>query len=125
VEEPIKVLLGNRSQTVRLLLTSLLRDDDRFEIVAEVPSGAEMLERSSDADLVVVDVVLEDRDGFSVIEDIRGIRPDLPVVVFAAVDPPYLRAEADARGASGYFTHETAPAKLLDGFVAAVRSEIA
>lgn len=118
---PIKVLVAEESRAVRLLLTSLLREDGRFDVVADVPTGAETLQRAAEVDLIVVDLVLEDTDGLAVIDDLRAVAPQLPVVVFATVDPPYLRAEATARGARGFFTHGTNPAELLDGFAAAAQ----
>jgi len=115
----IRVLLGDESAAVRLLLGALLRDDDRFALVADVASGAEIVDRCDEADLVVVDLILNDIDAFSLIDRVHARRPGLPVVVYSEVDPPYLRAEATARGAVGFFTHHTDPADVLDGFAAA------
>jgi DNA-binding NarL/FixJ family response regulator len=125
VPDRIKVVVADESRAIRLLLASMLREDGRFQVVADVSTGAETVERCREADLVVLDLVLQDGDGFSVIENIHAASPRLPVVVFAAVDPPYLRAEADARGAAGYFTHGTDPALFLDGLaVAAERAGV-
>jgi len=115
----IRVLLGDESAAVRLLLGALLRDDDRFALVGDVASGAEIIDRCDEADLVVVDLMLNDIDAFSLIDQLRARRAELPVVLYAEVDPPYLRAEAASRGAVGFFTHRTDPADVLDGFVAA------
>ena len=113
------MLLGNESAAVRLLLGALLRDDDRFALVGDVASGAEIIDRCHEADLVVVDLILSDIDAFSLIEALHERRPALPVVVYSEVDPPYLRAEATSRGAVGFFAHRTDPAHVLDGFAAA------
>lgn len=114
---PIKVLLADESATVRLLLSSMLHEDGRFTVVGDVASGEELIERCDDADLVVVDLVLADTDAFSVIERVRRHRPALPVVVYAEVDPPYLRSEAASRGAAAFFTHRMDPATVLAGLV--------
>jgi DNA-binding NarL/FixJ family response regulator len=119
VPNPIKVVVADESPTVRLLLASMLRDDARFEVLADVATGAETLEHRDEADLVVLDLVLQDTDAFSVIGELRVAAPELPVVIVASVDPPYLRAEAMNRGAAGFFTHATEPAELLDGLVQA------
>ena len=118
---PIKVLVADESRAVRLLLASLLRDDGRFDVIADVATGSETIEHCSQADLVVLDLVLKDTDAFSLLEDLRAAAPRLPVVILAAADPPYLRSEADARGSAGFFTHGTDPAELLDNFAAATR----
>jgi DNA-binding NarL/FixJ family response regulator len=114
----IKVLLADESAAVRLLLSALLRDDERFEVLGDVATGAETIERCGDADLVVVDLVLADTDAFTLIDRLRAERPALPVVLYADVDPPYLRSEAAARGVAGFFTHHMDATTVLDGFAA-------
>ncbi len=122
MRDPIRVLVADESRAIRLLLTSLLRDDARFVVVDDVASGTAVRARLDEVDLVVLDVVLEDGDAFTVIHDIRRHAPGVAAVVVAAVDPPYLRAEAMAHGAHGYFTHATDPHVLLAGFEQAVES---
>lgn len=122
MQKPIRVVVADESRSVRLLLTSLLREDERFDVVAEVASAAALGDRIDEADLVVLDVVLEDCDGFTVIEDLRARTPQVAAVIVAAADPPYLRAEAARRGADAYFTHRTEPGELLDGLAAATIS---
>lgn len=118
--KPIKVLLADESAAVRLLLGALLADDSRFDVVGDVATGADVMARCREADLVVLDLVLADIDAFSLMEQLRAERSDLPIVVYTAVDPPYLRNEAAARGATAYFSHSTDAEVVLDGFAAAV-----
>ena len=121
MSNPIKVLLADESRAVRLVLSSLLRDDGRFDVIADVATGTETIEHCREADLVVLDLVLQDTDAFSLMDDVRAVVPQLPIVIFAAVDPPYLRSEANARGAVGFFTNGTDPVDLVDGFAAATQ----
>jgi DNA-binding NarL/FixJ family response regulator len=120
VLHPIKVLVADESRAVRLLLTALLRDDARFEVVGDVASSAAVARHAEHVDLVVVNLALEGSDGFAVVEELRASAPHVATVIVAEVDPPYLRAEAETRGARGYFTHSMDPAELLDGFANAV-----
>jgi len=113
------VLLGDESAAVRLLLGALLRDDDRFALVGDGASGAEIVDRCDEADLVVVDLMLNDIDAFALIGRLHARQPGLPVVIYAEADPPYLRAEAASRGAVAFFTHHTDPADVLDGLATA------
>lgn len=121
----IRVLLADESQAARLLIGALLRDDPRFQVVAEVATGSEAVTRREEADVLVTDLVLEDTDAFSVITTLRDAGSELPVVILAAVDPPYLRSEAAARGAAEFFTHATASGELLDGLAAAAAPKAA
>lgn len=110
----IRVMVADESAAVRMLLASMLRDDPRFDVVCEVASSGEAVSRRDDVDLLVTDLVLEDTDAFAVIADLRAAASALPVVIVAAVDPPYLRNEAHAHGAAGFFTHTTDPTQLLE-----------
>ena len=116
---PIRVLVADESRAIRLLVTSLLRDDDRFAVVGDVSTGAEVLERAPETDLVVLDLVLTDTDAFSVIQQLQTSPREPSAVIFTAVGPSYLRSQATAQGAAGYFTHDTDPAELLDGLASA------
>jgi DNA-binding NarL/FixJ family response regulator len=112
-------MVADESRAIRLLVTSLLSEDDRFVVVGDVATGAEVLARAAEADLVVLDLVLADTDAFALIEQLRTSACGPSSVIFASVAPQYLRSQATAIGAAGYFTHDTDPAALLDGFAAA------
>jgi len=113
-------MLADESRAVRLLVASMLRDDARFEVAAEVASGADAFSRRDEVDILVTDIVLEDTDAFSLMDDLRSVASPLPVVIVAAVDPPYLRNEAAAHGAAGFYTTTTEPARLLDQLASVV-----
>lgn len=117
----IDVVVADESESVRLILASLLRADARFGTVTTVGTTAEVMTTAGEVDLVLTDLVLPDCDAFSLIDLLHGQRPELPVVVYTAVGPPYLRAEAASRGAAGYFTHDDDPDAVLDAIAAAAR----
>ena len=118
---PIRVVLGDESESGLVVLTAMLREDPRFEVVASVSSGGRLIAHSHDADLVVLDLVLADDDAFTIIDRLRARYSDLPVVVFSAVDPPYLRDEATSHGATAFFRRGGDPTTALDGFANAAR----
>jgi CheY-like chemotaxis protein len=120
-DRPIRVLVADESRALRLLVTSLLREDERFTVVGDVASGAEVLERAPDADLIVLDLMLADIDAFSLIGQLQTAPRQPSAVIFTAVGPHYLRSQATAQGAAGYFTHDTDPAELLDGLASATQ----
>jgi DNA-binding NarL/FixJ family response regulator len=114
-------MLGDESEASMLLLKAMLRDDERFDVVAAVSTGADLVAATDQADLVVIDLVLADTDAFTAIGRLHEQDPELPVVVFASVDPPYLRAEAEAHGAAGFFRRGADPQAVLDGFADVAR----
>jgi DNA-binding NarL/FixJ family response regulator len=64
--------------------------------------------------------MLDDGDAFSVIDELRASAPRVASVSVTDFDPPYLRAEATAHDADGYFTRDTDGDVLVKGLVAAV-----
>jgi DNA-binding NarL/FixJ family response regulator len=114
------VLIADRSRSARVLLRSLLSEDGRFEVVADVSSSFAALSHCDEVDLVILDVVLGDTDGFAALGAIRSRLPELPVVFFSSVDPPYLRAEAERLGAAGFFTPAGDVTATIDDLAATV-----
>jgi DNA-binding NarL/FixJ family response regulator len=100
-------------------MISLLREDDRFAVVGDVATGAEVLARAEVTDLVVLDLVLADTDAFAVLQQLQRTACEPAAVIFTSVGPHYLRSQASAQGAAAYFTHDTDPVVLLDGLAAA------
>jgi len=119
VPESIDVVVADESERVRLILSSMLRADARFGTVTTVGTAGEVMAAAGGADLVLTDLVLPDSDAFALIDVLRGRHPELPVIVYTAVGPPYLRAAAATRGAAGYFTHDDDPDAVLDAIAAA------
>jgi len=70
---------------------------------ADGTAGLELV-RKLDVDLILLDLVLPDRPGLHVLEDLRAARPQLPVIVLTALaDVPSRVGGLDA-GADDYLT---------------------
>lgn len=75
------------------------------------PSG-ERLALQAEPDLVVLDVMLPGKDGFSVLESIRSRLPDLPVIMLTALGETEQKVEGLDKGATDYVTKPFAFAEL-------------
>ncbi len=75
-------------------------------------SGLE-LARSEDVDLVVLDMLLPGRSGLEVLEELRSIRPSLPVIVLTALNEVDHRVTGLDAGAADYLTKPFSLAELL------------
>jgi len=76
----------------------------------------ELLTKTSDIDLVILDIVLPEMDGYEVLDKIRQM-PDyekLPVLVFSARAMKGERENCISRGASGYISKPVDIYKLMD-----------
>jgi DNA-binding response OmpR family regulator len=108
--------------------TILIIDDDRLVRwslstmlgragyrVQEAPTGKEGLALlgSGVPDLVLLDIMLPDMDGFAVLEEIRRAHPRLPVVTMTADTTPETSRRALRLGARGHLEKPCDSAVLL------------
>jgi two-component system chemotaxis response regulator CheY len=100
-----KVIVVDDSQTIREQVAAALRPAG-FDIVEAVDGlhGAEVIERTPDAALVICDVNMPRRDGLELLEDLR--KDDrwktLPFLMLTTEGQPQLIERARAQGAKGW-----------------------
>ncbi|MBE3556464.1 MAG: response regulator transcription factor [Firmicutes bacterium] len=112
---PTRVLLADDHVIVRQGLAAILKDDDRFEVVAEADDGeqAVRLAKQLHPDVVVMDIRMPNKNGLEATKEIHEALPDCHVVILSMYDDQeYVRA-ALAAGASGYLVKNTAASHLL------------
>jgi DNA-binding NarL/FixJ family response regulator len=102
----IKVLITDDHPIVRQGLKELLEDDQqkRFGYVEMASNGKEMLEKinGSDFNVVLLDITLPGRGGLELLEDIRRLKPKLPVLILSTHPEEQYALIAMKLGASGY-----------------------
>ncbi len=106
----------------------LIIDDDRAIIrllarvfesegytVGTALTGAEARDMISRAkyDLAIVDVRLPDVDGIDLIGEIKGVQPEIKVVMLTGFPSEELRERALERGADEYFSKPVGPPDLV------------
>jgi len=119
---------GSRIRSMLLPMKILLIDDEpaitRMVERGLHPHGYEVLVASSgndplihyaipDVDLVLLDIGLPDRDGISVLADIRAMRRDLPVIMLTALDDVRSKVSALDGGADDYISKPFAFDELI------------
>ncbi len=71
------------------------------------------LAMTSDYDLIILDVMLPGRDGWSVLQEVRRHRPDQPVILLTALDAVSHRVRGLTAGADDYLVKPFAFSELL------------
>ena len=98
------ILAIDDSRTIRALLTSTL-EGAGFEVTTAV-DGVDGVEKfqSANADLVITDVNMPNKDGFGVIDDIRSgaVNRAVPVLVLTTESGAALKERARKAGATGW-----------------------
>lgn len=108
------------------MLQSLRQLSDEVECVEAADANAALrhLEAQADWDLMLIDLMLPDMSGFSLLAITAKRFPDVPTLVVSAVEDPAAVRRAQGAGASG-FVHKSASGaailevcrKVLDGGV--------
>ena len=99
-----RLLVVEDDETILELLSGSLRFAG-FEVVTAA-SGAEALRAvaASKPDLVLLDVMMPDGDGFGVMRQLRSSGPHVPVIFVTARDGVHERVAGLALGADDYVT---------------------
>ena len=92
-------------------------------IVDQINSGEEALEmvRHYDYDIVLLDLVLTDMDGYEVVRRMRSNRVDTPVLIISGLVRPQARIKAFGVGADDFITRPFDNAELVARMQAIVR----
>ncbi|WP_246022877.1 response regulator [Cognatilysobacter terrigena] len=108
-----RIVLADDHRLVAEGVQRLLQDE--FELVACVASGAALLDavRQYAPDLVVTDLAMPDRNGLSVMRELRDGGITVPFVFLTMHAEPALAEQALRAGASGYVLKSSAGEELL------------
>jgi DNA-binding NarL/FixJ family response regulator len=126
VTAPVRVVLVDDDQLVRVGLRMLLSGDDGLVVVGEAGDGleAEGVIASTAPDVVLMDIRMPRCDGLVATERELRRRPDLAVLVLTTFEGDDLVLGALQAGARGFLLKDTPPRELVQAVrtVAAGRS---
>lgn len=119
----MNVLIVDDHAIVRRGLKDILADEFPKLGVTEANSGREALDaaRRKEWDIVLLDIKMPGRSGLEVLEELKKLRPRMPVVIISGFPEEQYAVRAFKLGASGYISKESASDELL----AAVRKALA
>lgn len=120
----MKLLVVEDHALVREGMVLTLRRLDRRVEVLEASTAAQafaLIERHGDLDLILLDLMLPDANGLSLLHTVRGQSPMLPVLVVSALDDAGTIKRSIQAGANGFVPKSSPSDVLLD----AVRAVLA
>lgn len=112
-----RILIVEDHALVREAMAQTLRHLEPGVDCVEASSADDALQRldeEGDWDLAVVDLMLPDMNGFSLLGVLAKRFPDLPAIVVSALDDPASVQRALKAGASGFVPKASSGADLLD-----------
>jgi len=110
-----KILLADDSAFMRKLLRGVLSDGG-YEYIVEAENGEEAVSvyNREKPDLVLLDIIMEKKDGLQVLKEIREINPEAKVIMVTAIGQEYLMKKAMRLGAKGFVVKPFKDEKILE-----------
>jgi len=117
----MRVLLVEDDLTTSRGITMMLRSHGA--IVDQTDTGEEALElvRHYDYDIVVLDLMLPDMEGYEVVRRMRGARVETPVLILSGLTRPQAKVKGFGMGADDYITKPFDKAELVARIQAVIR----
>jgi two-component system cell cycle response regulator CtrA len=117
----MRVLLVEDDLTASRGITMMLRSQGA--IVDQTDTGEEALElvRHYDYDIMVLDLLLPDMEGYEVVRRMRSSRVDTPVLILSGLTRPQAKVKGFGMGADDYITKPFDKAELVARIQAVIR----
>ena len=93
-----------------------------MQVAAEATSGAETIAavRAHDFDVVLLDIMMPDKNGIDTLKTLQHVKPELPVLILSMYSEDQYAVNLLRAGAAGYVNKEAASEQL----VAAIRTVV-
>lgn len=110
-----RIILADDHSFVRLGLVQILRDEYPSVEIEQVSNGESLVQQVTlnDWDLVISDLDMPGRNGLEALQQIKAIKPDLPVLILSIYTEDLYAVRVLKAGASGYMNKNAAPEELI------------
>jgi two-component system invasion response regulator UvrY len=111
-----RILLADDHQFIRLGLIQILKDEYPSVEIKEVGDGESLTNEviNNDWDLVISDLDMPGRNGLEALEQIKLIKPNLPVLILSIYTQELYAVRVLKAGAAGYMNKNAAPYELIE-----------
>jgi two-component system invasion response regulator UvrY len=112
----LRVLVVDDHPIFRQGVRQILEGTSDVIVAGEANDGEQALSMVKDGeyDIVLLDIALPGKSGLHIIEDLRSLKPGLPILVVTMHSEKQFAMKALKSGASGYLTKDQAPNELLE-----------
>ena len=121
MEMQVRILLVEDDLIVARAVTMMLKSINA--VVDQTDTGEEAIElaRHYDYDIVVLDLMLPDMEGYEVVRRLRAARVEVPVLILSGLSRPQAKVKGLSLGADDFITKPFDKAELLARIQAIVR----
>lgn len=110
----LRVLIADDHPIVRKGIRQILEETRNIQSIDEAETGQEVLEmvRKGRFDIVLLDISMPGMNGIDALEELKKLKPSLPVLILSMYPEEEYAVRALKAGASGYLTKKSAPDEL-------------
>lgn len=110
-----RIILADDHSFIRLGLIQILKDEYPAAEITQVSDGEALIKEVMlhDWDLVISDLDMPGRSGLEALEQIKLIKPHLPVLILSIYAEDLYAVRVLKAGASGYLNKNSAPDELI------------
>jgi two-component system, NarL family, invasion response regulator UvrY len=110
-----KILIADDHELLRRGLQDILADEFPDLKAAHAADGRQALDavRRQDWDLVLLDINMPGRSGLEILQELKHLRPELPVIILSMLPEKDFALRAFKLGAAGYVSKQSASLELL------------
>jgi len=110
-----RILLADDHSFIRLGLVQILKDEYPSVHITQVSDGEALIKQVmlNEWDLVISDLDMPGRSGLEALEQIKLIKPELPVLILSIYAEDLYAVRVLRAGAAGYLNKNSAPDELI------------
>lgn len=111
-----RIIVADDHSYIRLGLIQILKDEFPFAEIKEIANGTDLINavKSEDWDLIISDLEMPGKNGLEALEQIKEIKPRIPVLMLSIYDEELYAIRALKAGASGYLNKNSIPEELIN-----------
>jgi len=121
----IRVLIADDHPMIRDSLRTLIATEPDLELVGEAADGEQVVRKAADLkpDVILMDLVMPVKDGLQAISEIKGMQPEVSILVLTSFSDEDKVFPAIRAGALGYLLKDSSPHELLKAIHDVYRGE--
>ena len=109
-----KVLIIDDEEGVRESLTLILSDYYSLIVTEDAEQGIDCIREDPNIGLVLLDIKMPGHNGLEILEKIKSLNPEVPIVIVTGYKSVETATEAVRLGASGYIVKPFKAEEILD-----------
>ena len=112
----IHVLIADDHAVVRRGIKQIVEEQPDIKVLGEAQNAAEVRRYVStrDWDVLVLDINMPDANGLEVLEEVKSLKPHLPILILSIHPEDQFGIRVLRAGAAGYLSKDSAPEDLVN-----------